>query len=150
MPYVPVDESKRVIFADAKIKSFDFLVYPSPQHKWIVDVKGRLFPYRDKRGRGTRYYENWVTQGDIQSLKEWHQVFGQEFEPQFVFAYLLQGPPDRWPGVEPHLFREESYAFFAVSLADYAAQCRPRSASWDTVAVPGQQFRSMLKPIIPV
>ncbi|MHC4674764.1 MAG: HYExAFE family protein, partial [Planctomycetota bacterium] len=44
VPYVPVDEARRAIFSGAKIKSFDFLVYPGNEHHWIVDIKGRKFP----------------------------------------------------------------------------------------------------------
>ena len=43
-PYIAVDESRRVIFSGAKIKSFDFLIYPPSGPSLIADVKGRKFP----------------------------------------------------------------------------------------------------------
>ena len=55
VPYVPVDEAKRAIFAGDKLKSFDFLVYPGGQRHWIVDVKGRpagIILLHDILGRG--------------------------------------------------------------------------------------------------
>ena len=50
VPYVPVQEARRAIFAGERIKSFDFIVYPGGQRHWIVDVKGRRFPYITERG----------------------------------------------------------------------------------------------------
>ncbi len=146
VPYVPVEETRRVIFAGAKVKSFDFLVYAPGERHWIVDVKGRKFPYTDHRG-SRRYWENWVSRGDLESLEEWQTVFGDEFEARFVFAYLLGGPPDRWPEVRPHSFRGDYYAFLAVTLADYRRHCRPRSQKWQTVAVPRAVFRQLLRPV---
>src|SRR5512133_2206097 len=90
IPYVPVNETQQVVFSGSKIKSFDFLVYPAENRNWIVDVKGRKFPYRGENGSGNRqYWENWVTQQDLDGLSEWQTVFGEEFEARFVFAYLL-------------------------------------------------------------
>jgi hypothetical protein len=146
VPYVPVDEGRRVIFAGARVKSFDFLVYPDGQAHWVVDVKGRKFPYLDGRG-SKRYWENWIAKVDLESLAEWQTVFGREFEARFVFAYLLDGPPDRWPAVRPHMFRGDYYAFLGVTLEDYHQYCRPRSGKWQTVAVPAAVFRQIARPI---
>ncbi len=147
VPYVPVDETRKVAFAGSKIKSFDFLVYPSENCHWIVDVKGRRFPYGKAGATGGGYWENWVTRQDMAGLAEWQTVFGSEFEARFVFAYHLQGPADRWPAGRPHSFQGELYAFMTVALADYQQHCRQRSASWDTVAVPRQTFREIVKPV---
>jgi len=146
VPYVSVGEAPRMIFAGAKIKSFDFLVYPSDDRHWIVDLKGRRFPYVSGRG-AKRYWENWITQGDLDGLAEWETLFGEEFGARLVFAYLLAGPPDRWPAVRPHRFRGEDYAFLAVALADYRRYCRRRSPKWQTVAVPKEAFRQIARPM---
>ncbi len=146
VPYVPVDEARRMIFAGDKMKSFDFLVYPGGQRHWLVDVKGRQFPYLTRRG-GKRYWENWVSQGDIDSMLEWQTVFGEEFEARFVFAYVLEGPPDRWPPARPHAFEGNEYAFFAVTLADYQRHCRRRSAKWDTVSIGAETFRQIVHAV---
>jgi len=146
VPYVGVDQTRKAIFAGARLKSFDFIVYFPGQRHWIVDVKGRMFPYVNNRGARC-YWENWVSRDDIESLGEWQAVFGDEFEARFVFAYFLGGPPDRWPVWRPHGFRSEHYLFLSVRLADYREHCRPRSASWDTVAVPRAVFRRIIGPI---
>jgi len=148
VPYVPVDESRKTLFSGSKIKSFDFLVYPAEDCHWIVDVKGRNFPYLDEDGRGSgRYWENWVTREDLSGLGEWQTVFGEEFEARFVFAYLLQGPPDRWPSGRPHVYQEGLYAFWTISLADYRRHCRRRSPVWETVCMPRRRFRELARPV---
>lgn len=144
-PYIPVDEKKKAIFSGNRIKSFDFLVYRPGKRAWLVDVKGRKFPYDGKSGR--RYWENWVTRDDLEGLSQWEGVFGADFEPGLVFAYWLTGPPGREPTSEIHPFRNEYYSFLWISALDYAAYSRSRSPKWDTVTVPTQDFRRLVKPL---
>ena len=141
-PYVAVDEAKKAIFADAAIKSFDFLVYSSSGPNLLVDVKGRKFPDSGagKRRGGSRAWENWITRQDVEGLAEWEKVFGEDFSAVLVFAYWLQGPPQRAPFQDVHVFRQKHYAFLAVPLADYVSAARPRSAKWRTIAVPTSVF----------
>ena len=75
VPFLPIDESRRAVFGDGSVKSFDFLVYPGTDRHWIVDVKGRKFPYVNDRGV-KRYWENWVSREDIEGMSEWQDVFG--------------------------------------------------------------------------
>jgi hypothetical protein len=146
IPYLPVDETRRIVFAGEKIKSFDLVMYAPDDRRWIVDVKGRQFPYIAEDG-GKRYWENWVTREDLAGLREWEAAFGEGFQACFVFAYVLDGPPDRWPPGQPHAFRDDYYAFLMVPLAAYAEHCRPRSASWDTVSVATSTFRRIARPV---
>ena len=41
IPYVAVDEAKKALFANAKLKSFDFVVYSKNGPNLLIDVKGR-------------------------------------------------------------------------------------------------------------
>ncbi|MHC4983479.1 MAG: HYExAFE family protein [Planctomycetota bacterium] len=146
-PYVAVDETKKAIFGGVSVKSFDFLVYSSSGPNLLVDVKGRKFPGAvggPKRG-ASRAWENWVTRDDVEGLQEWEKVFGPEFQAAFVFAYWLQGPAQRSPFEDVHLFRQKHYAFVTVKLADYVSAARPRSAKWQTVAVPAAAFAKMAR-----
>jgi len=148
-PYVAVDEAKKAVFAGVSIKSFDFLVYSSSGPNLLVDVKGRKFPGSipgPKRGAG-RAWENWVTRGDVEGLREWEKVFGRDFAAMLVFAYWLQGSARRSPFADVHLFRQKHYAFVAVRLADYVAAARPRSAKWQTVAMPAAAFAEQVRDI---
>lgn len=144
-PYVPVDEQKKAIFSGARIKSFDFILYPPNQKAWLVDVKGRKFPYDGKGGR--RYWENWVTRDDLEGLRRWRGVFGDRYEPMLVFAYWLLAGPQHEPTPEVHVFRNEYYAFLAVSASEYEAHARTRSPKWGTVTVPVRSFRELVTPV---
>lgn len=141
-PYVAVDEHRRAIFGGQRVKSFDFLVYPSPGVAWLVDIKGRKFPYEDEGG--CRYWENWVTQADLDGLRRWEGVFGAGFEPMLVFAYWLTGVSAQEPSSEIHVFRGECYAFAFTPALRYAELARDRSPKWQTVSVPRSSFRELV------
>lgn len=145
LPYIPVDEQRKVIFAGARIKSFDFLVYRPSGPTWLVDVKGRKFPYNGVGGK--RYWENWVTRDDLEGLAEWQRVFGQGFCAMLVFVYWLVGTGQRLPTSYVHTFRDEHYSFLCIRLDDYQAHCRRRSPKWDTLTVPAPVFRKLATPI---
>ena len=144
-PYVAVDETRRVIFAGARIKSFDFLIYPPSGPNLITDVKGRKFPYTS--GSSHRYWENWVPRADLEGLAEWERAFGTGYRAVLVFTYLLSGPENRWPQSPVHPFQGEHYAFLTAGLSEYARQARTRSSKWATVSVPGMAFREMVQPL---
>jgi hypothetical protein len=144
-PYVVVDEAKKAVFADLSVKSFDFLVYSSAGPNLLVDVKGRKFP--DGAAARSRAWENWVTREDLESLAEWERIFGEGFLAVLVFAYWLQGPPQRAPFEDVHFFRQRHYAFAAIRLGDYAPAVRSRSPSWQTVAVPPVAFRRSVRDL---
>ena len=144
-PYVALDETRRVIFSGARIKSFDFLIYPASGPNLITDVKGRKFPYTS--GSSHRYWENWVSRADLEGLTEWEHAFGAGYQAVLIFTYLLSGPEDRWPQGPVYPFRGKQYAFLSVGLAEYARQVRTRSSKWNTVTVPGKAFREMVRPL---
>ncbi len=139
-PYVSVDQAKKAIFADASLKSFDFVVYSDTGPNLLVDVKGRKFPdlQPGRRQCGLRAWENWITVGDVHGLEEWQKVFGVEFQALLVFAYWLQGPPQYSPFVDLHWFRKRHYGFVGIPLLEYARLPRP-SASGRCGASPGER-----------
>lgn len=144
-PYLPVDESRKSVLAGAKVKSFDFIVYPPGRRAWLVDVKGRKFPYDVSGGR--RYWENWVTREDLKGLQAWETVFGEGYDPVLVFVYWLSGMSgvEAFPSV--HSFRGENYAFVFAQASDYAALARTRSPKWETLSVPLRSFRNIIQPV---
>ncbi len=141
LAYVAVDETRKAIFAGARVKSFDFLVYHNGGSNRLVDVKGRKFPY-DTPGN-SRQWENWVTEEDLQSLAEWERVFGEGFEAVLVFAYWLTSSGGDGPFHALHPFRGEYYSFLAVSLSAYRSSSVRRSPKWGTVTVPTKAFREL-------
>jgi len=144
-PYIPVNEQRKAIFSGARVKSFDFVVYPPNEKAWLVDIKGRKFPYDGASGK--RYWENWVTEDDLQGLSQWYDVLGDEYEPVLMFVYWLLGPADREPQAAIHCFRDEYYAFLPISARKYATVARQRSPSWGTVSVPTKSFRELVMPL---
>ncbi|MEW6199282.1 MAG: HYExAFE family protein [Planctomycetota bacterium] len=144
VPYVAVDEAKRAAFRDAKLKSFDFIVYSTGGTNWLVDIKGRRWAARKAGGRPA--WENWVTQADLDGLRQWQEVFGVGFAALLVFAYRLDA--DGQPPTEVvHEYRGARYVFAAVPLDDYATLARRRSPKWGTVNVPVREFAQRVRPI---
>jgi len=149
-PYVAVDESKKAIFASVSLKSFDFLVYSASGPNLLVDVKGRKFPDTSVKGRKrgqTRAWENWITREDLEGLTAWENVFELDFRAVLVFAYWLQGPPQRAPFQDVHLFRQRYYAFVAMTLQDYKRLAKPRSTKWQTLTMPAGEFSRQAKDV---
>ena len=144
-PYIPVDEHRKAIFDGARIKSFDYLVYRPGKTAWLVDIKGRKFPYDGSGGK--RYWENWVTREDLKGLRSWEGVFGDGFEPVLVFAYWIVGLQGREPTSEVHVHRNQYYAFLWISATEYARHARQRSPKWDTVTMPMREFRRLIRPL---
>ena len=60
IPCVVVDEAKRTLFANAKLKSFDFVVYSKAGPNLLIDVKGRQM----KDAAAKRSFQTWTTERD--------------------------------------------------------------------------------------
>jgi len=139
LPYVAVDEARRSLMAGGRsIKNLDFIVSSPGPLTWLVDVKGRRFPSGDEQ---KQYWKNWSPREDLESLRQWEELFGKGFGGVFVFAYNIVG--DRAPLPPERLFEHRGalYGFVVVKLSDYATACHPISPSWDTVAMPTADFR---------
>ena len=148
-PYVLVDETKKKAFAGVRLKNFDFVVRSSGGTTLLIDVKGRKFPDMGAVGkrRVGRPWENWITRQDVEGLGEWEKVFGSDFRAILIFAYWLQGPPQRAPFEDVHIFREKSYGFVGIPLDIYVSSARPRSAKWQTITMPTAEFRKGITDI---
>jgi len=83
----------------------------------------------------------------VEGLREWQKVFGPDFQAVLVFAYWLQGSPQRAPFTDVHLFRQRHYAFVGMAMEDYVAASRPRSAKWQTLAMPSEEFARAARDI---
>lgn len=143
IPYVAVDEAKKALFSDAKLKSFDFVVYSKTGPNLLIDVKGRSMRSNGKAARGT--FETWTTQQDVDDLIQWQQVFGEGFKAVLVFAYWIDPPLIPEEGMFEH--QDRWYLLKAVDLESYRAHMRQRSPKWETVALPAEDFRSLARPM---
>jgi hypothetical protein len=146
VPYVAVDEARRSLMSDGRsIKSLDFIVSAPGAVTWLVDVKGRRFPSGDEQSR--QYWKNWSTADDLRSLAQWEALFGPSFRGLFVFAYNIVGDRAPLPAAQLFEHRGALYGFVAMRLQDYAPRCHRISPSWDTVAMPTDEFRRLARPV---
>ena len=86
--YVAVDETRRSVFDDFRMKSLDFIVHGEGGVRLLVDVKGRRFPAGPEH-RQRRVWECWSTAEDISGLERWTGLFGPGYQGLLVFAYHL-------------------------------------------------------------
>ena len=137
--YTAIDQSKRAAFNRIKLKSFDFLLYPSNQPAIIAEVKGRSF----KGGSFEKLanLECWVSAEDIDGLSHWQRVFGKGYRAVFIFAYGIVNIDVDFDGRDIYDYRDNRYAFFAVGLDDYKRFMKTRSPKWRTVTLPAERFR---------
>ena len=146
LPYIAVDEAKKALFAGAKLKSFDFVVYRPTGKNLLVDVKGRkLSPARNGKG-GATALQNWTTREDIDDLRQWQEIFGDGFSAIFLFMFHWPARVEESPFPDLFAFQEKWYAMQAISIADYRTHMKPRSAAWGTVHLPMADFRRLAKP----
>ncbi len=65
LPYVAVDEAKRVVFREAKLRAFDFIVYAETGANWLVYVGPRR-------------------KSMVEAMRDWEATFGDGFRALFA------------------------------------------------------------------
>ena len=145
--YVAVDETRRSLADETPIKSLDFLVFGPEGVRLVVDVKGRRFP-GGPPSRPRRVWECWAFRDDIDGLDRWADLAGADYRGLLVFAYSLH-PSIEFAADTPDLFpfRGKRYLFRAVEVGDYREHMRVRSPSWQTVTLPREAFRALVRPL---
>ncbi|MBC7784991.1 MAG: HYExAFE family protein [Burkholderiales bacterium] len=141
IPYVAVDEAKKALFANARLKSFDFVVYSPNGANLLVDIKGR----QAKRSSTRRGYESWTTERDVEDLIQWQGVFGDGFKAVLAFIYWIETP--MLPEAGMYTFRDRWYLLMGVDLIEYRDHMRRRSAKWQTVCLSAADFRQLARPL---
>ena len=148
-PCVAIEDVKHFAKARAGIKMFDYIVYPPGDRACLVDVKGRKSPSLAKNGEPRQ--KTWVTSGDIDGLTGWGDVFGQDYEATFVFAYWLADAADRPRELldtgRYFEFAGRTYSFWIVTLREYLAHQKPLSKRWGTVSIPLDVFKRISRPL---
>jgi hypothetical protein len=136
--YVAADEHERATVWRRKVKSPDFLLYPSDGRTIIAEVKGRKF--RGKSLEKLTGFECWVTREDVDGLGRWLGVLGAGHEAVFVFAYRIENVDVDF-GRDVFEFDASRYLFFCIRLDDYRLYMKRRSPKWRTVTLPAEKFR---------
>lgn len=140
VPYVAVDEAKKSLFANTKLKSFDFIVYSRSGPNLLTDIKGRQL--RNARSCSP---QTWVTERDVEDLAEWQRVFGAGFVSVLVFCYWVDTP--LVPDTSLFQHRDRWYRMLGVPLDEYRNHMRRRSVRWNTVSLSTENFRLLARPI---
>lgn len=140
VPYVPVTLAQRQAFQAARIKAFDFVVWPNDGPNWLVDIKGRTI----KTGR----LDNWVTQGDLDGLTDWQTVFGSGYIGVFIFVFHVQ-TPEQWSYQQAPLYHHRGgcYSFWSTTVDEYRRAAKVRSSRWGTFTTESNVFRCIADPV---
>jgi hypothetical protein len=145
--YVAVDETRRAMLGESRIKSLDFIVHGTGDSRLLIDVKGRRYP-SGKAGRLRRVWECWSTRDDIDGLGRWQDLFGPGWLGLLVFVYqvlpaveLPEDTADLWT------WRGRRYLLRAIPIDDYRRHLRIRSPRWGTVGLPRAAFRELVRPL---
>jgi hypothetical protein len=141
IPYVAVDEAKKAMFSDARLKSFDFVVYNKDGRNLLVDIKGRQLRGRTK----VQTFQTWATEEDVKDLLQWQQIFGDGFVAVLMFVYWIDPPLIPETGMME--FRDRWYLIMGIELSEYQEHMRRRSVKWETVALTQADFRTLARPI---
>ncbi|MCX5646096.1 MAG: HYExAFE family protein [Phycisphaerae bacterium] len=137
--HVRADEHRRLGSSHKTVKNFDFLLFPRPDRKVIVEVKGRTFAGATLVGLAG--FDCWVTMDDIESLQVWRRALGDGHEAVFVFAYRVTQADVDFDGHEVLPLGSDRYVFFCVRLDDYLQHSTRRSPKWRTMMLPADSFR---------
>jgi hypothetical protein len=144
IPHVAMEQAKKALFTDARLKSFGFVVYSKTGPSLLVDVKGRSLVRRaGQRGRGG--LATWANERDVADLAQWERVFGEGFKGLLLFIYWVDSPAVPGPGMFQH--RDRWYLQMGVDLTEYRRRMRRRSAKWETVGLSSRDFLSLARPL---
>ena len=145
--YVAVDETRRAMLGETRVKNLDFIVHGDGSARLLVDVKGRSFPTGSPKCP-RRVWESWSTQDDIDGLERWTELFGPGYLGVLVFAYQML-PSVTLPDDTEDLWtwRGRRYLLRGISVTDYRQHMRVRSPKWGTVYLSGGMFRQLVRPL---
>lgn len=145
VPYIAINEFKRPIISGRAIKNFDFIVY-SRKGKYLVDIKGKFFPYEYKKEL-PNYWENWLSEDDLEGLKLWQKIFGKDFQSIIVYPYLIKYEKDIKNFDNVCCFKNKTYGIVGIYLKDYLKNTKKRSQKWHAIYVSRDKFRKLARPI---
>src|SRR5262249_2557117 len=145
--YVAVDETRRCLLGETRVKSLDFIVHGDAGSHLVIDVKGKRFPGGPPE-RPRRTWECWCLREDVEALERWSRLLGPDYVGLLVFAYhvlpeveLPEDTEDLWT------WRGRRYLLRAVEVGVYRKAMRVRSPRWGTVWLRGAVYRELVRPV---
>ena len=145
LPYLAVNQRRRPLGATGPIKNFDFLVHGRSGQHYLLEVKGRQFPYV-LRGKKV-YWENWVHKEDLEGLRLWRDYFAFGFTGLVCYAYLITEPQFIETFPSRVQWREETFGLVALTLESFLEASQERSSRWQALHIPPAAFRQLIKPL---
>ncbi|MCI0499049.1 MAG: HYExAFE family protein [Planctomycetales bacterium] len=148
VPFVFIDQAKRIPQEQGDIKNFDFLLWPDSPRPLLTEVKGRTF--HGTSLAGLKGLDGWVTFEDVQALSCWLGVFQKEkldANAVFVFVFRLEQidvETDGWPVYD---CSGQRFLLLAVPLERYRDRMKLRSPRWRTVCLAPGDFRAVAVPV---
>lgn len=143
VPYLAVDEARRALSREHRLKSFDFLVDGPGSVQWLVDVKGRRFARAHRR---PPRWETWISQSDLDGLARWEAHFGPDARGLLAFAFWID-TAQTVPADLAFRFRGRTYLFVGLPRIEYARHARIRSRRWGTLTLPNRTFLRLARPL---
>ena len=116
------------------------MVYSKSGPNLLVDVRPPV-----PKPFGPQGFETWTTEQDVADLMQWEQVFGEGYKALITFIYWID--PPLTPAAGHVELSGPLVPAMGVALSEYRNHMRRRSAKWETVALPAEDFRSLAKPI---
>lgn len=142
-----VDQTHRCVLNEAPAKTFDYLIYPKPDGRVLVELKGRLFRGASLAGR--RGLQCWVFAEDVAAMGQWQRRFARESpdtQAVFVFAYRIEKMAVEYDGLDVYDDDGRRYVFLAIRHEDYRRCLKRRSPRWKTVTLSASDFRTLCFP----
>ena len=147
--YIAINEAKRPVFNEERIKNFDFIVVSKSGKLILIDIKGKQFPYKSEYGKN--YWENWIGIDDGKFLKMWSKIFGNNAIGILVFAYLIKYKEDEKYFKDIFTFKRNKYGLVAIEINEYLKHSKPRSKSgkgtFNAISVSREKLSKLVRPI---
>ena len=147
--YLAINEAKRPLFRNERVKNFDFLLITKKKELLLCDVKGKFFPY--EYGKSKNYWENWITKDDLKYLELWDKEFGKKAIGIILYIYWIKKEEDKKWFKDIYEYKRKRYAFVTIDWKTYKKYMKPRSKTgegkYNAIAMPRREFSRLVKPL---
>ncbi len=145
LAYLGITQSRRSLAGGRSVKNFDFLVRAHTGQHYLVEVKGRQFPYVN--GGRRVFWENWLHEDDIEGLRRWRGYFGFGFTALICYAYCITDPEYLDTFASQVDWQRKTFGFVALTLETFMEVGKQRSLRWQALHVPSAVFRQVVAPL---
>jgi len=145
LAYLGVRQGRRALAGGRSVKNFDLLVRARSGQHYLLEVKGRQFPYVN-RGKKV-YWENWLHQDDLEGLRRWRGYFGFGFTGLICYAYCITDEEYLETFTSQVDWQGKTFGLVGVTLETFLEVSEQRSRRWQALHIPPAVFRQVLAPL---